>query len=56
MVKSLGKEAYKAARDQTTQKLNPMKEAFIAVAKENKTSSPRQESNSNSSSTNVCRE
>jgi hypothetical protein len=34
MVKSLGEDPYKAARDQTTTKLKPMKEAMIAVAKE----------------------
>ena len=34
MVKSLGKEAYEAARNQTTQKLSLMKEAFIALANE----------------------
>ena len=34
MSKLLGKEAYKAARTQTKEKLNPMKQAFIAVVKE----------------------
>jgi hypothetical protein len=34
MSKLLGKEAYKAARTQTKEKLNPMKQAFIAIVKE----------------------
>ncbi len=37
MAKLLGEDAYKAARNQTTQKLNPMREAFIAIAKETST-------------------
>lgn len=31
MVKSMGNEAYAAARNQTKQKLAPMKKAFIAL-------------------------
>ena len=42
MVKSLGKEAYAAARNQTIQKLDPMIKAFVALANENSVNSPSQ--------------
>lgn len=37
MAKLLGDDAYKAARSQTTEKLNPMRDAFIAIAKKSST-------------------
>jgi hypothetical protein len=44
MTKLLGKDAYEAARNQTIKKLNPMKQAFIAVAKQASTANQSQDS------------
>lgn len=56
MVTSLGKEAYAAARNQTEQKLDPMKRAFIALANENRINGQIKSSasSSDSSSTQSC--
>ncbi len=51
MVKSLGKEAYAAARNQTIQKLDPMIKAFVALANENSTNGPSHDKPSTSKST-----
>lgn len=37
MAKLLGDDAYKAARSQTVAKLNPMRDAFIAIAQKSST-------------------
>ena len=56
MVKSLGKEAYKAARAQTTQKLSPMKDAFIALAKEAAETNARTEPVPNHTNSDECQD
>ncbi len=43
MAKLLGAEAYRAARTQTRQRLSPMKEALIRVAKEHYAKTARKE-------------
>ena len=55
MVKSLGKEAYNAARKQTVQKLDPMKRAFIALANETSNDGAHSSSQSDSSEAKSCR-